>query len=512
MPVLYSILFPATIQLNGPGMVKFWSEHSEVKNMTQLIKKIDGLIHQRSWMASVLVVTDLLGVFISCLIAIFFWRTINPTLVPAVYVSLIPFLLEFIVLYALMGLYPSVGVSRVEELKRLSIATSIGFLTLATLTFRLRNAESYSRGSFFVGWMLALVALPAGRKIIRSFLAAHGWWGEPVIIFGDYEVGAVLFRYLERRPRLGMVPVALVQFNDGEPPEELDMRRIRQLISDEQLSSVPQSLLDATPTAIIVPQEVPALFRQRMMDENPWDFKHIILVSSLSSDGHIWYNPFDIGGIVGLDVTQNLLSNGQRFTKRVIDLVAVTLFSPLILILFALLALIIIIDSPGKVFFRHTRVGREGKPIRVWKFRTMVSDADEVLEDYLEQNPVAKREWDDNHKLKDDPRVTRVGKFLRRSSLDELPQLINILTGEMSLVGPRPIVEAEIANYGRYYQVYQQVKPGLTGLWQISGRNDVDYQLRVQMDYTYVRNWSVWLDLYILVNTPFAVLSGTGAY
>jgi lipopolysaccharide/colanic/teichoic acid biosynthesis glycosyltransferase len=148
----------------------------------------------------------------------------------------------------------------------------------------------------------------------------------------------------------------------------------------------------------------------------------------------------------------------------------------------------------------------------VWKFRTMVSDADEVLEDYLEQNPVAKREWDDNHKLKDDPRVTRVGKFLRRSSLDELPQLINILTGEMSLVGPRPIVEAEIANYGRYYQVYQQVKPGLTGLWQISGRNDVDYQLRVQMDYTYVRNWSVWLDLYILVNTPFAVLSGTGAY
>lgn len=478
----------------------------------QLKNKIGGFIHKRTWMAFVLVLTDLLGVFLSCIIAIFFWRNINPTLVPAVYVSLLPFLLGFLVLYALTGLYPAVGVSRVEELKRLTIATSIGFLTLATLTFWLRNAEHFSRGSFFVGWMLALVALPAGRKIVRSFLAARGWWGERVVIFGSYEVGAVLYRYLLRRPRLGMLPSALVQFSEDAPPEDLDLHKINVVRPGQSYETLQATLLQDCPTAIIVPQEVPADFRVRMIDENPWDFKHIILVSSLSSEGHIWYNPFDLGGIVGLDVTQNLLSRGQRFTKRLLDILIVALFSPIILVVFLLLAILIVVDSPGKVFYRHKRIGQNGQPIGVLKFRTMVSDADEILEEYLDQNPEAKREWEENHKLKADPRITRVGRFLRRSSLDELPQLINILMGEMSLVGPRPIVEAEISNYGRYYQVYQQVKPGLTGLWQISGRNDVDYQLRVQMDYTYVRNWSVWLDLYIMVNTPLAVLNGTGAY
>ena len=475
-----------------------------------LKQNIHRIIHSRGWMALTLVLTDLAAVFISCLIAIYFWRTINPTLIPSNYASLIPFLLGFLAIYALSGLYPAVGMSRVEELRRLTTTTSVGFLTLATLTFWLRNATAYSRGSFIVGWGLALVALPAGRKIMRSFLAARGWWGEPVIIFGGYDLGVKLYRYLQHRPRLGLIPVGLVLTCSTPPKNEVKLNGVN-IIAPDQVDA-DSRILNTADSSVVIPQEVTSEFRTRMIDENPYDFKHIILVSSLGSDGHIWYNPFDIGGIVGLDVTQNLLSKGQQFLKRLLDIILILIFSPLLLLIFAVLAVIILIDSPGKVFYRHQRVGQYGKPISVLKFRTMVSDADEVLEEYLEQNPDKLLEWGKNHKLRQDPRITNVGKFLRRSSLDELPQLINIFLGQMSLVGPRPIVEAEIENYGKYFQVYKQVKPGLTGLWQISGRNDVEYELRVQMDYTYVRNWSVWLDVYILVNTPFAVFNGTGAY
>jgi lipopolysaccharide/colanic/teichoic acid biosynthesis glycosyltransferase len=142
----------------------------------------------------------------------------------------------------------------------------------------------------------------------------------------------------------------------------------------------------------------------------------------------------------------------------------------------------------------------------------MCVDAEAALKSYLDQHPELRDEWNKDHKLKDDPRITRVGKFLRRTSLDELPQLWNILRGEMSLVGPRPIVSAEVSRCGEHFDMYSKVRPGLTGLWQVSGRNDTSYEQRVNLDCYYVRNWSVWLDLYILAKTIRVVLLGKGAY
>jgi lipopolysaccharide/colanic/teichoic acid biosynthesis glycosyltransferase len=147
-----------------------------------------------------------------------------------------------------------------------------------------------------------------------------------------------------------------------------------------------------------------------------------------------------------------------------------------------------------------------------WKFRTMVDNADRLLGEHLEKNPQLREEWANTHKLKQDPRVTKIGRILRRTSLDELPQIWNVLTGEMSLVGPRPVVSAEVEKYGESFEFYRAVRPGITGLWQVSGRSDTTYGERVTLDVRYVRHWSVWLDIYLLVRTFSVVLRGSGAY
>jgi lipopolysaccharide/colanic/teichoic acid biosynthesis glycosyltransferase len=188
---------------------------------------------------------------------------------------------------------------------------------------------------------------------------------------------------------------------------------------------------------------------------------------------------------------------------------AVTMFAMPLMIA---IALAVYANDGGPVLFRHRRVGRNGKTFYCLKFRTMAVDAETRLADLLANDPVARAEWAADFKLRSDPRVTRIGAFLRRSSLDELPQLFNLMRGEMSLVGPRPIVEAEIARYGWRFRHYCAVKPGITGLWQVSGRNDVSYRSRVAMDCIYAKRKSLWLDLWVLAVTVPAVLAKRGSY
>ena len=197
--------------------------------------------------------------------------------------------------------------------------------------------------------------------------------------------------------------------------------------------------------------------------------------------------------------------------KRIVDVLGAILlglvFSPLILTILFLMR-----KSGGTVIYRHWRVGRGGQMFSCLKFRTMVPNADQVLRDLLEKDPDLRAEWIRDHKLRNDPRVTRLGRFLRRTSLDELPQLLNVLGGEMSLVGPRPVVREELLRYGRSVGTYLAAKPGITGLWQVTGRNDTDYRRRVVLDTYYVRNQNLLLDLYILAKTTGVVLGGNGAY
>ena len=213
-----------------------------------------------------------------------------------------------------------------------------------------------------------------------------------------------------------------------------------------------------------------------------------------------------------LEVKNNLAQRRNRLFKRIFDITATVIGGILILPIALIVALLIYLDSPGPIVFGHKRVGQGGKEFPCYKFRSMVPNAQEALEIYLKENPEAREEWERDFKLKDDPRVTKIGKFLRKTSLDELPQLWNVLIGDMSLVGPRPIVRAEVEKYGEYINDFYLVPPGITGVWQVSGRSDTTYEERVLMDSWYVHNWSVWIDIVYLVKTVFAVIKSKGAY
>jgi lipopolysaccharide/colanic/teichoic acid biosynthesis glycosyltransferase len=180
--------------------------------------------------------------------------------------------------------------------------------------------------------------------------------------------------------------------------------------------------------------------------------------------------------------------------------------------IFIIAVVAIRLTSHGPVLFAHTRLGHRGRLFRVWKFRTMYHDAESLLDVYLEDNPEQALEWERTRKLKNDPRVTPIGRLLRRTSLDELPQLWNILRGDMSMVGPRPIVREEVGKYGQAFVLYSQVKPGLTGLWQVSGRNNTSYWRRIELDSEYIRTWTPRSDIHIVMKTFGAVLKGRGAY
>ena len=199
-----------------------------------------------------------------------------------------------------------------------------------------------------------------------------------------------------------------------------------------------------------------------------------------------------------------------RVVKSVFDLVAALIILVLTSPLLILIAFLVSLDG-GMFIFGHRRVGRGGREFRCLKFRTMQVDADAILAKALADDPAAAAEWAANHKLRNDPRVTRIGRFLRVTSLDELPQLLNVIRGEMSLVGPRPIVQAEVARYGRDINSYIKVKPGLTGLWQVSGRSDTSYRERIQYDVEYVRTWSLWRDLVILLRTVQVIAMRKGS-
>jgi Undecaprenyl-phosphate galactose phosphotransferase WbaP len=197
--------------------------------------------------------------------------------------------------------------------------------------------------------------------------------------------------------------------------------------------------------------------------------------------------------------------------KRMLDIIGAALLGIVFLPLMVAVAVLLRREG-GTVIFRHRRIGRNGQGFDCLKFRSMVPDADRVLRELLERHPELKAEWLRDHKLRDDPRITAVGRFLRRTSLDELPQLWNVIRGEMSLVGPRPVVREELLRYGRHLHRYLAAKPGVTGLWQVTGRNDTDYRRRVVLDVYYVRRQTIILDLYILLKTTHVVLGGNGAY
>jgi len=234
-------------------------------------------------------------------------------------------------------------------------------------------------------------------------------------------------------------------------------------------------------------------------------------ISKLPLINSEFFNSINHKGMA-LYIKNKLLHSGETTIKTIFDkIMSIFLcifFSPVLIVLF----IIVYLSSNGKPIYKQRRIGKDGKTFNIYKFRTMRIDADTVLEEILENNPNLKIQWEQEFKLKDDPRITKIGRFLRRTSLDELPQIFNVFQGKMSLVGPRPIIKDEIEKYGEYFNYFKAVKPGMTGLWQVSGRNDISYEERVRLDVWYVRNWSMELDIIILVKTAAMTLLRKGSY
>ena len=241
-------------------------------------------------------------------------------------------------------------------------------------------------------------------------------------------------------------------------------------------------------------------------------YRRVLVIPDLFGFTSLAVRAKDIHGILGLEIDHNLTGSCSHIFKRSFDISICLLTALMISPMFLVVGLAVKLTSPGPMFYWQRRIGRNGKEFRLWKFRTMVVDADAVLDKHLENDSSLRAEWQRDHKLRNDPRVTPIGALLRRTSLDELPQFWNILCGEMSLVGPRPIRQPEVKKYGTIFDQYRRVTPGLTGMWQISGRNNTTYERRTQLDEYYVRNWSISLDLYILLRTLKTIILTEGAY
>jgi exopolysaccharide production protein ExoY len=205
------------------------------------------------------------------------------------------------------------------------------------------------------------------------------------------------------------------------------------------------------------------------------------------------------------------LSGIGALCKRTMDIIAAMCFFVVFLPLYGLIALGVRLTSPGPVFYSQERIGHHGRTFRFYKFRSMVENSDEVFNSFLDSDEEARSQWQTFQKLDRDPRITSFGKFIRRTSLDELPQFWNVLRGDMSLIGPRPCMPSQKTLYGQHWSSYCAVRPGLTGLWQVSGRNRLTYEDRVRLDARYVQNWTLWLDIRILLKTVKVVLTGDGS-
>jgi Undecaprenyl-phosphate galactose phosphotransferase WbaP len=240
-------------------------------------------------------------------------------------------------------------------------------------------------------------------------------------------------------------------------------------------------------------------------------FDHVLVLPDEPSLPAFWTTARSGEGLFGYSVQNTSLRPVERFVKRTVDLLGAGLVMLLLMPVLAMIAVAISRDSPGGVLYRQERMGLNGGIFTVLKFRTMYADADQKLDRILAAAPARRREYERYHKLQDDPRVTPVGRFLRRYSIDELPQIFNVLCGDMSLVGPRAYMPGELPEMNGLSRAVLQVPPGITGLWQVSGRNALSFEERLDLDVHYVQNWSAWLDLYLLVRTVPTVVSGDGA-
>ncbi|MCL2764393.1 MAG: undecaprenyl-phosphate galactose phosphotransferase WbaP [Treponema sp.] len=418
-----------------------------------------------------------------------------------------PYLPVFIIIFQIHSLYPGISLAPSEEMRRFFIGSIIAYGGIIMSRIVEYQLWDYINTAFLISCVFSTIILLIARSATHWLLYKTRLGGIPTVIYGSGTTGKFVVDCLLGSIRTGYVPVLIL---DDKPSGNDEYRNIP-IIHD--LDAGPEIVKKYNIKMAIV--AMPKLDSQKLkalQNKSVSAFRYNIIIPNFFNISSIWMSVRDFNGILGIDTSNKFNLSVNKLIKRLMDLTFVTLGGILVLPFLLITAILIKITSAGPVLYKQKRLGCNGKYFYTYKFRSMVIDADEKLKKLLEEDPNLKKEWEENHKLQNDPRITGIGRFLRRTSIDEFPQIINILKGEMSLVGPRPIVDKEVEKYGEDYNRVFSIKPGLTGLWQVSGRSDSNYLDRVAYDIYYLQSWSVWLDLWIIFKTFGVVLIGKGAY
>ena len=396
-----------------------------------------------------------------------------------------------------------------DTMKNLFRSITIGVVVSIVLMYTGHVINDVSRLFVAFAYICMLVFIFSERFIVGKILSKTGYLTIPILLVGAGKTAELVKRALDRMP---ITTYKIIGYVDDNPKSSSIAKEYPCLGAFKDVESV---IIDTgVQTVLICAPGLESKKLVSLINRLQVLVKRVAFVPELFGlpTSNITARGMMEEQAVILRVQNNLARKSNRIFKRIIDIVATVCGGILILPILGIIAILIYLDSPGPIVFGHKRVGQGGKSFSCYKFRSMVPNAQEALEQYLKDNPAAREEWERDFKLKDDPRVTRIGKFLRKTSLDELPQLWNVLVGDMSLVGPRPIVRDEIVKYGDYINDFYLVPPGITGVWQVSGRSDTTYEERVLMDSWYVHNWSVWIDIVYLLKTVLAVVKSKGAY
>lgn len=405
-------------------------------------------------------------------------------------------------------LYPGVGINPADEMKMVTQYLGTGFVSGVLLLIFFRQTTSQQFFSMISAGFFSLIFILALRWFFRITAVQKGWWGEPVAILGEAKDIAQTAQYFLDRRRLGFVPALAI--TDSEEGVNLHVPTIS---LEEAYTSDASRFADGDIQTLLVGTS--AALNVLTTDAGKSlvsAFERIIFVSDMGWLDGASVSIHDFEGMIGIEAQRNYLRNIDAFAKRTLDLLLGFFLGMLFLPIIFVSIILIKLDSQGSIFYTQERIGKNGHKIKIYKLRSMVQDADHVLQDYLQSNLEAQMEWEKTQKLKNDPRITRVGYLIRKFSIDEMPQIYNVLKGDMSMVGPRPIMFGQEAMYGERFYTYCSVRPGITGLWQVSGRNNTTFEERARFDQYYVRNWSVWLDFYILLRTIWVVIMSDGAY
>lgn len=409
------------------------------------------------------------------------------------------------------GLYPACGLTYSLEYRRILRTCLLVLMALASGLLLQRTFFGFPVVEFTVFAGFYILSLTLGRSIARRLLSSCDWWAQPVVLLGDLVETASLYTRLDRCRNEGLRPLGILYDPQSHWDQPLAPTNHVYIGPASQLEEI---LLRTGTCRVAVAGTDPL---------QQFDWSRLHGVPHLTTSFDLGHHPtekvrlVDRDGRLELHSHSTLTSPGALAAKRCLDLALIIIAAPLWVPLVCLIGVVIKICDPGPIFYRQDRVGRFRKPFLAIKFRSMVCNADQKLKAYLVAHPELHAEWQLTHKLRNDPRVTTIGEFLRKTSLDELPQLWNVLVGEMSLVGPRPIIDC--GDYDRIYiqehpevfEMYKMVRPGITGLWQVSGRNETSYSARVYFDRFYLNNWSLMLDVFILWRTIKTALFREGA-